>query len=134
MRNLIFTLLAVVSGFANAGMDVPPSFLGDWVPRSATCQSLLRFRMEPTQAVLINGAQSKAFGNLDFCYSCEGGAKYSGKVVWMMAEFGGKTDPPFTAQFNAGEKLGVAMLDLQPGLQRQFPLQQVALKRCVQKK
>ncbi len=90
--------------------------------------------MEPTQAVLINGAQSKAFGNLDFCYSCEGGAKYSGKVVWMMAEFGGKTDPPFTAQFNAGEKLGVAMLDLQPGLQRQFPLQQVALKRCVQKK
>jgi len=134
MRSAAALLIFGLSGAAVAVPGVPPDFLGDWVPKTSTCQSELRFRVEAKSVVLINGSQSKSFGNLDFCYSCEGGARYNGIVVWMMPEFGGKTEAPFTAQFNAGEKVGVAKLDLQkPELKRQFPLHQVALKRCVKK-
>jgi hypothetical protein len=134
MRCAIMSLLLGLSGTVFAVPGVPPEFLGDWVPRSSTCQSQLRLRVEATRAILINGSQSKSFGNLDFCYSCEGGAQYSGIVVWMAAEFDGKTVSPFMVQFNAGEKAGVAKLDLQkPDLKQQFPLHQVALKRCIKK-
>lgn len=135
MRSATLALLFGLSITAFAEPGVPPEFLGDWVPRTSTCQSQLRFRVEAESVVLINDSESKPFGNLNFCYSCEGGANYSGKVVWMMPEFGGKTDPPFTAQFNAGEKSGVLVLDFhQPDLKSQFPLHQIALKRCVKKR
>ena len=134
MRSATVPLLLGLCATAFAEPGTPPEFLGDWVPRTATCQSQLRFRVEAQRVVLVNHTQSTSFGNLNFCYSCEGGAGYSGKVVWMMAEFGGQTAPPLTAQFNAGEKSGVAVLEIEkPDLKRQFPLHRIALRRCVQK-
>lgn len=134
MRYIIALAPILLTVSAWAVPEVPPDFLGDWVPATRSCQSDLRFRVEPSAVVLINGAQSKSFGNLDFCYSCEGGAKYNGKVVWLLPEFGGKDEPPFTAYFNAGEKVGVVKLDFQDAeVKRLFPLHQVPLKRCAKK-
>lgn len=134
MRSIVSVILLVLSAATWSVQGVPPDFVGDWVPKALTCQSQLRLRVEPDRAVLINGPLSKAFGNLDFCYSCEGGAKYSGMVVWMLPEFGGKVDPPFTARFNADERPGVAQLEFRdPETRRQFPLHLVPLKRCVKR-
>ena len=104
MRSTTLLLLFGFYGTAVAVPGVPPEFLGDWVPRTATCQSQLRFRVEVKRVVLINNLHSIPFGNLGFCYSCEGGAKYSGKVDWMMPEFGGTTYPPFTAHGARGQE------------------------------
>lgn len=80
--------------------------------------------------MLLNGDKSKSFGDLDMCYSCEGGAKYNGRVVWLMPE-SHKNITPFTVRFNADEKRGITKLDIQEAdLKRQFPLHDVALKRC----
>ena len=122
--------LLLGAGVATAVSEVPPEYLGDYVPRAATCQSALRFRVEADRVELINGARTRRFGNIDLCYSCEGGAKYSGRVVWLMPEFGGTTDAPFTAAFNAGEQIGVVKLEMAPALNAQFPLHRVALKKC----
>lgn len=130
MRCLVGSCLLLVAGVAPAVPEVPPEFLGDYVPRSASCRSALRFRVEADRVALINGSQTRTFGNIDVCYSCEGGAKYSGRVVWLLPEFGGTTDSPFTVAFNAGEKVGVVKLDMAPGMNAQFPLHQVALKKC----
>ena len=95
----VTALVLSLSGTAFAVPGTPPEFLGDWVPKTSTCQSQLRFRVEAQRVVLINHSQSTSFENLDFCYSCEGGARYSGMVVWMIAEFGGKTTaPPLMAE------------------------------------
>ena len=128
---LLGSLLLGLSGAAIAVPEVPAEFLGDWVPEAATCQSPLKFSVEPKRVVLVNGTHSKAFGNLDVCFSCEGGAKYNGQVVWLMPEFGGNATSPLIAYFNADETLGVTKVDFQwPDLKSQFPLHQVALKRC----
>lgn len=128
---VILTLLLGFSGATLAVIGTPMEFMGDWVPQSATCQSPLKFRVEADKVTLFSASQSRSFGNMDFCYSCEGGAKYRGIVVWMIPEYGENTVPPFIAQFNVGEKPGVAKLDIKAKLNRQFPLHQVALKRCI---
>lgn len=130
MRLTAYIFSFAVSSSALA-TEVPKEFLGDWVPQTASCQSELKFRVEPSRVVLQNGATTKAFGDIDVCYSCEGGAQYNGKVVWLMPESNSKGPAPFTAYFNAGEKRGVTKLDIiKPEIQRMFPLNNVALKRC----
>lgn len=108
-----------------------PEYVGDWVPKSGTCESKLKFRIEANRVSLMNGDQTKAFGDLEYCYSCEGGARYSGKVVWLFPEFNSGKEAPFVAYLNAGEKLGVTVLELKDaGLKQQYPLHNVPLKRC----
>lgn len=127
--------LLAFSGAAFASDEGPSEFLGDWVPESMTCQSQLRFRIEAKRVVLINATQSKSFGNLDFCRSCAGGARYEGNIIFLIPEFGGKGASPFFAYLNADEKMGVVKLDIQNAqLKRQFPLDNVALKKCAPKK
>lgn len=109
----------------------PPEFVGDWVPKSGSCDSKLKFRIEGRQVVLKNGDLSRAFGDLEYCHSCEGGARYSGKIVWLFPEFNSGKEAPFVAYLNAGEKTGVTVLELKDaGLKQQYPLHNVPLKRC----
>ena len=131
MQKRLLLLLLFIPSLALAAPEVPTEFLGDWVPQSATCQSPLKFQVEAKRVLLINGSQSKIFGNIDVCYTCEGGAQYSGNVVWLLPEFGRKSNSSFTANFNAEEKLGVVKLAIENlDLKKQFPLHQVALKHC----
>ena len=119
---------APIATNADAG---PPEYVGDWVPKSGTCDSKLKFRIEGKQVILKNGDLSKAFGDLEYCLSCEGGARYSGKVVWLYPEFNSGKQAPFVAYLNAGEKIGVTVLEIKDaGLKQQYPLHNVPLKRC----
>lgn len=130
MRLAACSLALAVSSGALA-TEIPEEFLGDWVPQTASCQSELRFSVQPSRVVLKNGATTKAFGDIDICRSCEGGAQYLGEVVLLVPEFNSNKPAPFVARFNTSEKRGVTMLDIQqPEIQRMFPFNNVALKRC----
>ncbi|MBK5969326.1 MULTISPECIES: hypothetical protein [Thiorhodovibrio] len=125
---LIFAL--VISNSAVAAGQTPSEFVGLWVPLNASCQSDLAFLVGPDNVTLRNGQKKRAFGDLDFCYSCEGGVRYNGIVVWMKPEFSSGSEY-FLAAFNAGEQRGVTKLDIQDkAIQRAFPLDDVALKKC----
>lgn len=127
----IISVCAFIAASSVFASEVPKEFLGDWVPRAASCQSELKFRVEPRRVILQNGATTRTFGDIDICFSCEGGAKYDGKIVWLMPEFNSNNPLPFTVYFNAEEKLGVTKIDIQDSqIQKTFPLNGVALKKC----
>ncbi len=90
---------------------VPDEFIGDWVPANGSCQSKIMLRVEKDSITLLNDSASKKFGNLDLCYSCEGGAQYNGEVVWLIPEFNSGKDAPFTVYFYTEERKGVTVID-----------------------
>lgn len=112
---------------------VPDEFIGDWLPASSDCKSALGIRVEKSSVTLFNGTDTKKFGDLDICYSCEGGASYSGDVVWLLPEFhsGGSQ---FTVFFNAHEKKGISVIEFQKSekddIKKRFPLHNVELNKC----
>lgn len=113
--------------------DVPEEFIGDWVPSSSTCSSPIIFRVKSKAAVLINDKDSEAFEKIDLCYSCEGGAKYDGNVIWLTPESDTDSRVPFIAYLNAGEKMGVTVVDIDvSALKKRFPLDELELKKCKQ--
>lgn len=113
--------------------DVPEEFIGDWVPSSSTCSSPIKFRVKSKAAVLINDKDSEAFEKIDLCYSCEGGAKYDGNVIWLTPESDTDSRVPFIAYLNAGEKIGVTVVDIDvSALKKRFPLDELELKKCKQ--
>lgn len=123
-------LTLILSTSALAASNAPPEFLGLWVPRGNSCDSNLSFLVETEKVTLRNGDQKRSFGDLDFCFSCEGGARYNGIVVWMKPEFSSGSEF-FMAQFNAEEQSGVTKLDIQDkAIRRAFPLDGVPLKKC----
>ena len=129
-----FILLAAFAAFAPAGAterDVPAEFIGDWVPADASCASTIRLRVAPRTVTLINGSDAQQFGHLDICFSCEGGARYAGIVVWLLPEFSSKGRGPFRVRFNAGEERGVAIVEFEKAdLRQRFPLHKMKLHRC----
>lgn len=130
MRSVIFVIMLTAASSALAS-EVPNEFLGEWVPQTASCQSKLKFRVEPNRVILQNRGTKKVFSDIDICYSCEGGAHYNGKVAWLTPEFNSKAPAPFTAYFNAGEMQGVTKLEIRSSeIQKIFPLNNVALKNC----
>jgi len=75
-----------------------------------------------------NGERQRSF-EIDTCFSCEGGARYSGIVVWATPT--NSEGQSFTAYFNAGERKGVTIVEIPSfELQSQFPLHNVKLKHC----
>lgn len=83
--------------------------------------------------MLINDKDSEAFEKIDLCYSCEGGAKYDGNVIWLTPESDTDSRVPFIAYLNAGEKMGVTVVDIDvSALKKRFPLDELELKKCKQ--
>jgi len=117
-------------------------FIGDWVPKNASCKSALRFRVGPKRVVLVNGQKSRSFKirTGDYCMSCEGGARYSGQVIWLTpgmsdfadSEYSESSKPSFDIRFNADEKIGTTVLNMEqnPKLAKRFPLDGVELRKC----
>jgi len=112
-------------------LPVPAEFIGEWVPVGSACNANSRLRVESTSVTLANGSDSQQFGNLDLCFSCEGGARYSGMVLWLLPEFnkGGRT--PFTVRFNAKEEKGITVVEIErDALKERFPIHNVKLHKC----
>lgn len=123
-----FILFAYTSQVQSAE-PLPPEFHGTWVPAGSACPSPLAISVS-TQSIQFRNAKSERSFQVEACFSCEGGARYNGIVVWATP-----TEPQaelaFTAYFNAGERKGGAVVEvLAPGLQSQFPLNKVELRRC----
>ena len=133
MKRFIFASLAsFISTSVLANAVVPEKFLGVWTPADKTCENKLSFEVKPTSVILHNGELKKELGDIDVCFSCEGGARYSGIVVWLMTDANATgNDESITAQFNAGEKEGVTVIQIESKeLQKQFPLNEVKLRKC----
>jgi hypothetical protein len=116
------------------GPPMPAEFVGDWVSKEAFCEATVRLRVEVDTVTLINGSDSQEFGDLHLCYSCEGGARYGGEVVWLMPEFnklGSAKRGPFTIRFNADEEKGITVIDIMDkSLKKRFPLHELKLIKC----
>jgi hypothetical protein len=71
---------------------------------------------------------------LNICYSCEGGAQYSGEVVWLLPEFHSGNGVQFTVYFNANEEKGITVLQFEKeekeNIKKRFPLHDVKLRKC----
>lgn len=124
----VLALLAYTSPVQSAE-PLPSEFHGTWVPAGSACPAPLGISVS-AQAIQFRNAKSKRSFPVEACFSCEGGSRYDGIVVWATPT-GTQAELPFTAVFNAGERKGVAVVDvLSPTLQSQFPLNKVELKRC----
>lgn len=127
----IFTLLLmfVFQPLALGGQSIPSEFLGHWVPKSASCSSPLSLNVTSTSVTFKNAKESRTFSNVEPCFSCEGGARYSGIVVWLTTT--GSEETPFTVYFNASEIKNTAVIELESSeLKSKFPLNNLRLKRC----
>ena len=124
-------LLLVTIPVLATELPVPAEFVGEWVPVGSSCNANNLLRVASNSVTLINGPDSRQFENLDICYSCEGGARYSGSVVWLLPEFshGGRT--PFTVRFNANEEIGITVVTIErDDLKKRFPLHNLKLHKC----
>jgi hypothetical protein len=129
--SLSLWLLFVVTPVLAVERPVPAEFIGDWVPVGGPCEATSRLRVESDTVTLINGSDSQRFGGLDICFSCEGGARYSGRVVWLLPEFSKGGRSPFLVRFNANEEPGVTVVEFErEDLRQRFPLHNVKLQRC----
>ncbi|WPL18901.1 hypothetical protein Thiowin_03992 [Thiorhodovibrio winogradskyi] len=81
MPLILSILILLISASVLAAGETPSEFVGHWVPQSASCQSDLALVVGQDKATLRNGNKQRAFGDLNFCHSCEGGARYNGIVV-----------------------------------------------------
>ncbi len=121
-------LLAGYSSAAASAESLPSELYGYWVPSRAACSSSLGIRVSAQTIQFRKGDKQLSF-QIEPCFSCEGGARYSGIVVWAIPK--NSKDQSFTAYFNAGERKGVTVVEIPSSeLQSQFPLNNVKLKNC----
>jgi hypothetical protein len=129
----LWLLLATIPVLA-VERPVPAEFVGEWVPVGSSCDANSRLRVESKSVSLVNGPDSQQFGNLDICFSCEGGARYNGMVVWLLPEFNHGARTPFTVRFNANEEKGITVITIErDDLKKRFPLHNVKLLKCQSK-
>ena len=114
---------------------VPDEFIGDWLPADSTCKSKIGITVEKNAVTLFNGSDSKKFGDLDICYSCEGGVRYSGEVVWLLPEFHSGGGAQFSVILNAKEEKGITVIEFEKNetLKKRFPLHGIKLNKCKSK-
>ena len=113
--------------------SVPDEFIGDWVPVIDTCASPLRLRVAKHGVTLIYDDDKQTFGDLHLCYSCQGGAGYSGIVVWLEPEWASRhlRSSPFIIRFNDDERAGITVIDsMHSELAKRFPMDSTDLRKC----
>jgi hypothetical protein len=143
---LAFTSTAQVHA-ADAFSTVPAQFHGAWVPSHVTCDSPLRVQVSADKLTLSNGKDSQTLGGIEMAGPAYFQPSYRGIMAVLFTEFSGHQ--PVIATFNPDEKKGAARLEIartSPGqgaqlkaynvhisklnLAKQFPLDQVMLKKC----
>jgi hypothetical protein len=145
---MTMTSMTTIAGLLVATLHlqvIPAEFRGDWVPRTATCESAVRFRVTETELILVNGKDSQAWGNVGVPTSFFG-PDYKGISAVALPDF--DKDQPFTVYFNADEKRGVTIVEIYSEMKgpmnaqvaaiqaaakklaARFPLNKVPLKKC----
>ena len=112
---------------------VEKQFQGIWIPKNkSSCSGPMRIEVHKTTVVLCNGKHTATYGNIEMCYSCAGGAQYSGIEVQLYPEK--ETAPsPFIIRFNPDEKEGVMVIELQDSkIEKSFPFGKLRFKKCRQ--
>jgi len=130
---IVISLIAIFMSSAVIAISpsVPKEFIGVWVPVGSSCQDKNKLDVKKDSVYLYNGSDKQQFGNIDICYSCEGGIRYSGEVVWLTPEFNTGGESTFTVYFNANEELGVTVVEMQNSeLMQRFPIHNVKLHKC----
>ena len=132
---LIIYTIAVILSFYNLSMaettTVDKEFQGIWIQNSQnSCASAIRIEVRKDSVVLHNNKDTAKFGNLDVCYSCAGGAQYSGIEVHLFPEK--EIAPsPFIIRFNADERKGILVIEMQDvKLKNRFPFDKYIFKKC----
>ncbi len=132
LATAIVTLFVFLAGLHSPTCAEPleKAFLGTWAPKgSEACKAGPVVKVFPDKIILQNGGDSAEFGDLDACYTCEGGANYNGIVVWVVPAFSKKSNP-FTLYFNAKENRGVLEIEFADrSLAKRFPLKSL-LRKC----
>ncbi|MBA4217975.1 MAG: hypothetical protein IIA03_10805 [Proteobacteria bacterium] len=130
IQALTLWVMAMTSGKA-LSQEIPAEFHGTWKPRHQHCQGGAAMVVDRESITLKSTQRSQRFSNVDVCASCEGGARYSGIVVWAMPG-ALKGDIPFTVKFNADEQRGVAVIEAgdAESLARRFAVVGVPLEKC----
>lgn len=125
----LLALALLTGGSAWAQVPVPVQLQGYWVPSAAACNSTLGVLVGGQRLKLKNAGQEKTF-QTETCFSCEGGARYAGQVIWVLPKSEAET-MQFVLYLNADERVGTARLEIQSDtLSSAFPLHQTQLKRC----
>jgi len=130
LSGLAFLTLA---GSAGAQLAPPPDLLGSYAP-GGDCTKEPKVTLEEKAITILAAGKATRLSPIDACFSCEGGARYEGIVVWV-SQLGPDRNPiePFF-YFNAGEKKGALAMDKQ-GAQKFPPAQRAValaspLMRC----
>ena len=133
LTNLVLILGLATAGAAAAQTAPAPDLLGRYAP-GGDCTRAPRVTLEEKALTIQAGGKVTRLAPIDACYSCEGGARYDGVVVWI-SQLGPDRNPiePFF-YFNAGEKKGVLSMEKR-GAQNYPPAHRAVamaspLKRC----
>jgi hypothetical protein len=112
---------------------VEKQFQGIWITKDqSSCLVSIRVEVRKTTVVLRNGNHVATYGDIEMCYSCAGGAQYSGIEVQLYPEK--ETVPsPFIIRFNPDEKEGLMTIEIQDSkLKKSFPFEELIFKKCRQ--
>jgi len=102
--------LLSAAGAALAQTEPAPELLGSYAP-GGDCAREPKVTLGAKAITIQTGGKSTRLAPIDACYSCEGGARYEGIVVWV-SQLGADRNPiePFF-YFNAGEKKGALAME-----------------------
>jgi hypothetical protein len=125
--------LLMLAGSAAAQLAPPPELYGAYAP-GGDCTKEPKVTLQATAITILSAGKATRLSPIDACFSCEGGARYEGIVVWV-SQLGADRNPiePFF-YFNAGEKKGALAMEKQ-GAQKYPPAQRAValaspLVRC----
>jgi hypothetical protein len=131
----VFCLFVVAIGFPfslkSEATTVEAQFQGIWMPKDqSSCSAPLRIEVNKATVVLRNKNRTATYADIVMCYSCAGGAQYSGIEVQLYPEK--ETAPsPFIIRFNPDEKEGVMVIEIQDSkLKKSFPFEKLMFKKC----
>lgn len=121
-----------------ADLPIPTEIFGSYAP-SGNCQQEPRVVVNAMGAFIESGGLKSGPLPVDVCYSCAGGARYSGIERWLLVKMGKNQwgdNFPVTLRFNANEQAGRLAVEYDPTTKTPLnaPLQAVVkaspLSRC----
>ena len=128
-KKLVLLLCSIFQNFAFAAVPIPSEFLGKWVLKSSNCNAPVSLNVNTNSVKFQNGTDARLFSNVEACFTCEGGAKYAGIVVWAIPAT--KGEAAFTIYFNAHEVKNDAVVEIQSAsLKSKFPIENQVLRHC----
>jgi hypothetical protein len=137
MPRIILSFMMILGSFTgilrSETTAVDKEFQGIWIPvNRSSCSTPMRIEVSNKTVVLRNGNHSSSYKNIELCYSCAGGAGYSGIEVQLYPEID-VAPSPFIIRFNADEMEGIMDIEVQdPEVGKVFPFDNLKFKKCKQ--